>query len=190
MVTLPLILLAIPSVVIGFVAIDKLLFSDFMRKAISVNEAAHPAMKELAEDFHGPVAMGLHGLLSVPFFLALAGIVLAAIFYLMRPDLPKMLQERFSALYRLLTNKYYLDDLKEFLFAGGARRIGNGLWKGGDVGVIDGVAVNGSARLVAWIASVIRYVQSGFIYDYAFAMLLGVAVVLFFFLTMPYFIAH
>jgi len=192
-VTIPLILLAIPSVVIGFIAIDKLLFSDFMKSAIAVNEAAHPAMKELAEEFHGPVAMGLHGLLSAPFFLALAGVVLAAVFYLLRPDIPAALQKQFGALYRLLANKYYLDDINEFLFAGGARRIGNGLWKGGDIGVIDGVAINGSARLVAWIASVIRHLQSGFIYDYAFAMLLGVAVVLFFFLTMPYwpyFIAH
>jgi NADH-quinone oxidoreductase subunit L len=189
-VTLPLILLAIPSVVIGFVAIDKLLFSDFLRQAILVNAAAHPAMKELAEEFHGPVAMGLHGLLSAAFAFALAGVVAAGVFYLWRPELPARLQARFGTLYRLLANKYYLDDLNEFLFAGGARRIGMGLWKGGDVGVIDGVAVNGSARLVAWVASVIRYLQSGFIYHYAFAMLVGVAVVLFFFLTMPYFIAH
>jgi NADH-quinone oxidoreductase subunit L len=187
-VTIPLILLAIPSVVIGLVAIDKLVFSDFMRKAIFVNEAAHPAMKALAEEFHGPIAMGVHGLTSTPFFLALGGVVVAAIFYLVRPEIPAWLQARFGTLYRLLANKYYLDDLNEFLFAGGARRIGMGLWKGGDVGVIDGVAVNGSARLVAWIASVIRFLQSGFIYHYAFAMLVGVAIVLFFFLTMPYFL--
>ena len=188
-VTLPLVLLAIPSVVIGFVAIDKLVFSDFMRKAIFVNEAAHPAMKQLAEEFHGPVAMGMHGLTSAPFFLALAGVLLAAVFYLISPKIPAWLQARFGALYRLLANKYYLDELYEFLFAGGARRIGMGLWKGGDVGVIDGVAINGSARLVAWIAGVIRHLQSGFIYHYAFAMLAGVAIVLFFFLTMPYFLA-
>jgi NADH-quinone oxidoreductase subunit L len=187
-VTIPLILLAIPSVVIGFIAIDKLVFSDFMRKAIFVNESAHPAMKKLAEEFHGPVAMGLHGLTTAPFFLALAGVVVAAVFYLARPDIPAWLQSRFGALYRLLANKYYLDELNEFLFAGGARRIGVGLWKGGDVGVIDGIAINGSARLVAYIAGVIRYLQSGFIYHYAFAMLVGVAVVLFFFLTMPYFL--
>ncbi|HTT12027.1 MAG TPA: NADH-quinone oxidoreductase subunit L [Burkholderiaceae bacterium] len=188
-VTIPLILLAIPSVVIGFVAIDTLVFSDFMRTAILVNESAHPAMKELAEDFHGPVAMGLHGFTTAPFFLALAGVLLAAVFYLMRPDIPAMLATRFAALYRLLANKYYLDELNEFLFAGGARRLGVGLWKGGDVGVIDGVAVNGSARLVAWVAGVIRYLQSGFIYHYAFAMLVGVAIVLFFFLTLPYFLS-
>jgi NADH-quinone oxidoreductase subunit L len=185
-VTIPLILLAIPSAVIGFVAIDKMLFSDFLRKAIAVNEAAHPAMKELAEEFHGPVAMGLHGFTSAPFFLALAGVVLAGVFYLVRPEIPAWIQARFGALYRLLANKYYLDDLNEFLFAGGARRIGLGLWKGGDIGVIDGVAVNGSARLVGWVASVIRFLQSGYIYHYAFAMLVGIALVLFLFLTMPY----
>jgi len=189
-VTIPLILLAIPSVVIGFVAIEKLVFSDFMQKAIAVNETAHPAMKELAEEFHGPVAMALHGLVSAPFFLAVAGVLLAAVFYLLRPDIPAWIASRFGAIYRLLVNKYYLDDLNEFLFAGGARRIGNGLWKGGDMGFIDGVAINGSARLVAWFAGVIRYLQSGFIYHYAFAMLVGVAVVLFFFLTLPYFVAN
>ena len=188
-VTIPLILLAIPSVVIGFVAIDKLVFSEFMRKAIFVNEAAHPAMKELAEEFHGPVAMGLHGLATAPFFLALAGVLVAAVFYLMRPDIPDMLAARFAAIYRLLANKYYIDEINEFLFAGGARRLGMSLWKGGDGAVIDGVAINGTARLVAWVASVIRYVQSGFIYHYAFAMLVGVAIVLFFFLTMPYFLS-
>ena len=189
-VTIPLILLAIPSVVIGFVAIEKLVFSDFMQQAIAVNETAHPAMKELAEEFHGPVAMALHGLVSAPFFLALAGVLLAAVFYLLRPDIPAWMEARFGAIYRLLVNKYYLDDLNEFLFAGGARRIGNGLWKGGDMGFIDGVAINGTARLVAWFAGVIRYLQSGFIYHYAFAMLVGVAVVLFFFLTLPYFVAN
>jgi NADH-quinone oxidoreductase subunit L len=188
-VTIPLILLAIPSVVIGFVAIDKLVFSDFMRKAIFVNEAAHPAMKELAEEFHGPVAMGLHGFTTAPFLLALAGVLLAAVFYLVRTDIPALLAARFAALYRLLVNKYYLDELNEFLFAGGARRVGMGLWKGGDIGFIDGIAVDGSARLVAWVAGVIRFLQSGFIYHYAFAMLVGVAVVLFFFLTMPYFLS-
>ncbi|HUL66211.1 MAG TPA: NADH-quinone oxidoreductase subunit L [Burkholderiaceae bacterium] len=188
-VTIPLILLAIPSVVIGFIAIDKLVFSEFMRKAIFVNEAAHPAMKELAEEFHGPVAMGLHGLATAPFFLALAGVLVAAVFYLMRPDIPDMLAARFAAIYRLLANKYYIDEINEFLFAGGARRLGMSLWKGGDGAVIDGVAINGTARLVAWVASVIRYVQSGFIYHYAFAMLVGVAIVLFFFLTMPYFLS-
>jgi NADH-quinone oxidoreductase subunit L len=185
-VTIPLILLAIPSVMIGFVAIDRLLFSDFLKGALGVDAASHPAMKVLAEHFHGPVAMALHGFVTAPFFLALAGVVLAGVFYLVRPDIPAWIQSRFGAVYRLLDNKYYMDRINEVVFAAGARGIGRGLWRGGDVAVIDGVAVDGSARLVGWIASVIRTIQSGYIYHYAFAMLVGIAVVLFFFLTLPY----
>ncbi len=185
-VTIPLILLAIPSVVIGFVAIDKLLFGDFFRDSIFVDGKAHPAMGALREHFHGAAAMALHGFVTVPFFLALAGVLLAWFFYLKRPDIPETLARRFAALYALLVNKYYLDRFNEIVFAGGARAIGRGLWKGGDVALIDGVAVNGSARLVGWAAGVIRFVQSGYIYHYAFAMLIGIAIVLFFFLTLPY----
>jgi NADH-quinone oxidoreductase subunit L len=185
-VTIPLILLAIPSVVIGFVAIDKLLFGDFFRDSIFVDGKAHPAMDVLREHFHGATAMALHGFVSAPFFLALAGVLLAWFFYLKRPDIPEMLAQRFSALYALLVNKYYMDRFNEIVFAGGARAIGRGLWKGGDVALIDGVAVNGTARLVGWAAGVIRFVQSGHIYHYAFAMLIGIAIVLFFFLTLPY----
>jgi NADH-quinone oxidoreductase subunit L len=185
-VTIPLILLAIPSVVIGFVAVDKLLFGDFFRDAIFVDAKAHPALAVLREHFHGATAMALHGFLTLPFFLALAGVLLAWFFYLKRPDIPEMLAQRFAALYALLVNKYYLDRFNEIVFAGGARAIGRGLWRGGDVALIDGVAVNGSARLVAWFAGVIRFAQSGYIYHYAFAMLIGIAIVLFFFLTLPY----
>ncbi|GIL04251.1 NADH-quinone oxidoreductase subunit L [Betaproteobacteria bacterium PRO7] len=185
-VTIPLILLAIPSVVIGFVAVDKLLFGDFFRDAIFVDAKAHPSMGVLREHFHGATAMALHGFVTLPFFLALAGVLLAWFFYLKRPDIPEMLAQRFSALYALLVNKYYMDRFNEIVFAGGARAIGRGLWKGGDVALIDGAAVNGSARLVGWFAGVIRFVQSGYIYHYAFAMLIGIAIVLFFFLTLPY----
>jgi NADH-quinone oxidoreductase subunit L len=185
-VTIPLILLAIPSVVIGFVAVDKLLFGDFFRDAIFVDAKAHPALAVLREHFHGATEMALHGFLTLPFFLALAGVLLAWFFYLKRPDIPEMLAQRFAALYALLVNKYYLDRFNEIVFAGGARAIGRGLWRGGDVALIDGVAVNGSARLVAWFAGVIRFAQSGYIYHYAFAMLIGIAIVLFFFLTLPY----
>ncbi len=185
-VTIPLILLAIPSVVIGFVAVDKLLFGDFFRDAIFVDAKAHPALGVLREHFQGATAMALHGFVTLPFFLALAGVALAWLFYLKRPDIPATLAQRYSALYALLVNKYYLDRLNEIVFAGGARAIGRGLWKGGDVALIDGAAVNGSARLVGWAAGVIRFVQSGYIYHYAFAMLIGIAIVLFFFLTLPY----
>ena len=191
-VTLPLILLAIPSVVIGFVAIDMFLFGDFFKTAIVV-DAAHPAMAKLKELWlsfgepnHRPWEMALHGLSTAPFWLDIVGIGLAWFLYLRRPDIPEAIARRFSAIYGLLVNKYYLDRFNEIVFAGGARLLGRGLWKGGDMAIIDGVAVNGSARLVGWIAAVFRYLQSGYIYHYAFAMLVGVGLVLFFFLTMPY----
>jgi NADH-quinone oxidoreductase subunit L len=116
----------------------------------------------------------------------LAGVVLAWFFYLVRPDIPAAIKQRFSGLYTLLENKYYMDRINEVVFAGGARLLGRGLWKGGDQALIDGLAVNGSARLVGWVAGVSRLLQSGYIYHYAFAMLVGIALVLFFFLTLPY----
>jgi NADH-quinone oxidoreductase subunit L len=192
-VTLPLILLAIPSAVIGYVAIDMFLFGDFLNDAIHVDAARHPAMAKLAAMWQSfgsvnerPWHMALHGLLTAPFWLAAAGVGLAWYFYLKRPDIPETIAGRFGAVYRLLQNKYYLDRINEVVFAGGARLLGRGLWKGGDMALIDGVAVNGSARLVGWIAALIRHLQSGYIYHYAFAMLVGVGLVLFFFLTLPY----
>jgi NADH-quinone oxidoreductase subunit L len=182
----PLVLLAIPSAVIGYVAIEPMLFGDFFKGAIAVDGAAHPAMAELTKFFTGATAMGLHGFVTLPFFLDVIGVGLAAYLYLFRPDLAEALKNRFAALYRLLDNKYYLDRFNEIVFAAGSRWIGRGLWKGGDQALIDGVAVNGSARLVGWFSGVVRLVQTGYIYHYAFAMLLGIAVVLFLFLTVPY----
>ncbi len=134
--------------------------------------------------------MGLHGFVTVPFFLMVAGVALAWFFYLKRPDIPEAIGRKFSGLYRLLENKYYLDRINEVVFAGGARLLGRGLWKGGDQALIDGLAVNGSARVVGWVASVSRLLQSGYIYHYAFAMLVGIAIVLFVFLTLPYVLAR
>jgi NADH-quinone oxidoreductase subunit L len=185
-VTMPLVLLAIPSLVIGYVGIEAMLFSDFFSDVIAVDAARHPAMSHLREHFHGATAMGLHGFVTAPFFLMLAGVVLAWFFYLVRPDIPAGIKQRLSGLYTLLENKYYLDRINEVVFAGGARLLGRGLWKGGDQTLIDGLAVNGSARLVGWVAGVSRLLQSGYIYHYAFAMLVGIALVLFFFLTLPY----
>jgi NADH-quinone oxidoreductase subunit L len=185
-VLIPLLLLAIPSAVIGFVTVQDFLFGDFFKGAIVVDAARHPAMTALAADFHGPVAMGLHGFVTLPFLLAAAGVALSWFFYLKRPDLPEALAARFGALYRLLVNKYYLDRFNEIVFAGGARLLGQRLWRGGDQTLIDGLAVNGSARLVGWFAGVVRLAQTGFIYHYAFAMLVGVAVALFLFVTWPY----
>jgi len=188
-VTLPLVALAIPSVVIGYLCIDRMLYSDFFAGSIFVDRAAHPAMTALAEEFRGPLEMALQSWGSLPLWLAAAGVLAAWFLYLKRPDIPQALRLRLSAVYALLDNKYYLDRINEVVFGAGARLIGRGLWRGGDMAVIDGVAVNGSARLVGWVALLVRRAQTGYIYHYAFAMLLGVGVVLFLFLTWPYVLA-
>ena len=172
-VTVPLLLLAVPSVVIGYMAVNEMLFGEFFKDSIIVDAARHPAMAELAEMFHGAGAMALHGLQTLPFWLALGGVVTAWFFYMKRPDIPAAIQARFGFLYRLLDNKYYMDAINEKLLAPAARGLGRGLWRGGDMAVIDG-AIDGSARLVGWIAQVTRLFQSGYIYHYALVMIVGV----------------
>jgi NADH-quinone oxidoreductase subunit L len=177
-VTVPLVLLAIPSVLIGFMTITPVLFGDFFRDAISVNTQAHPAMKVLAEGFHGPTAMALHGLVTAPFWLAVAGVVLAWWFYVLQPSVPAAIGRALSPLVRILENKYYLDWFNEHVLAALARTVGRGLWKGGDEAVIDGVVVNGSARAVGVLAQWVRRLQTGRLYGYALTMLLGIFVLL------------
>ena len=177
-VTAPLILLAIPSVLAGYLFIDGMLFSDFMKDSIFVNGELHKAMETLHEEFHGPLQMALQGFLGIPFWFSLAGVVAAWYLYLKNPALPAAIKQRFNWLYTILDNKYYFDWFNENVLARGARALGNGLWKGGDQAVIDGIAVNGSARLVGWFAGVIRWVQTGYIYHYAFAMIIGVFVLM------------
>jgi NADH-quinone oxidoreductase subunit L len=178
---LPLVLLAIPSAVIGFMTIEPMLFGDFFKGAIVVDGNAHHAMKELEEAFHGPVAMALHGLTAMPFWLALAGVVLSWYMYLINPALPAAIRRNCGPVYRLLENKYYLDWINEHIIARGARALGNGLWKGGDQAIIDGAIVNGSWKLVGRISGVVRWFQTGYIYHYAFAMLLGIFVLMTYF---------
>jgi NADH-quinone oxidoreductase subunit L len=175
-VTVPLIALAIPSICAGWV-IGPVLFGNYFGNSIVVLEQ-HDVLAEMAREFHGVGASTLHALTTLPFWLAIAGIATAVVLYVVRPSLPAMFQHRFSFIYRVLDRKYGFDELYSWLFAGGARAVGTGLWKGGDVGVIDGVLVNGSARLIGWVASVIRYFQSGYIYHYAFAMIIGILVLL------------
>ena len=177
-VTLPLVLLAIPSIAIGFIAIGPMVFGDFFKGVIVVDSQAHPAMAHLAEHFHGAAAMGIHALTTLPFFLALAGVVLSWFFYMKRPDIPAAIQRRFSYIYSLLENKYYFDKINELVLAGGSRVLGKAFWRGGDVAVIDGVIVNGSAKLVGMIASVTRLFQTGYVYHYAFTMIIGVFVLM------------
>jgi NADH-quinone oxidoreductase subunit L len=183
-VSVPLVMLAIPSVLIGLYTVGPMVFGDFFKDVIHVDGAKHGAMAELAEHFHGWAAMGVHALMTPVFWLAVAGVAAAYYCYLVNPALPAAIQSRFSGVYRLLENKYYLDRFNEIVFAGGARAIGTGLWKVGDQAVIDGAVVNGSARLVGWFAGVLRWVQSGFIYHYAIAMIVGVAVLVWWFVPM------
>ena len=173
-VTVPLVLLAIPSVVVGFMFIQPMLFGDFFKDVIFVDAAKHPAMAKLGEIFHGPVAMALHGLQTAPFWLALAGVALSYYMYMVNPALPAGIKARVQPLYRLLENKYYLDWINENILAKGARAVGVGLWKVGDQAIIDGGVVNGSWKLVGAISGVVRWVQSGFIFHYALVMILGV----------------
>ncbi len=184
-VTLPLILLAIPSVIIGFFAISPLVFGDFFKNVIFVGEN-HKALEELAHEFHGPIAMAVHSLTSAPLWLAIAGVVTAYYFYMVNPRVPAWFKDKFSAIYTLLDNKYYMDKFNDVVFAGGARMLGTGLWTIGDKGLIDGLVVNGSAKVVNWFSKVTRLWQSGYIYHYAFVMIIGVLGFLVWFMPFPF----
>ena len=170
----PLVLLAIPSVVIGFLTIQPMLFGDFFKDAIFVNPQAHPAMAELAHGFHGAAAMALHGLMTPPFWLALGGVVTAYVFYMVAPAIPATLARVLRPLIVVLENKYFMDWINENILARLARGLGYGLWKGGDGALIDGFIINGSARAVGGIAGLVRRVQTGHLYWYALVMILGV----------------
>ncbi len=174
-VTVPLVILAVPTICAGWV-IGSVLFGGFFGDAIVVAES-HDVLAELGGNFHGVFAMMAHALATWPFWLAVAGIASAAYLYLKRTDLPEKLRQWFSPLYTVLDQKYYFDRFNDWFFAGGARLVGRGLWKGGDVAVIDGF-VNGCATLVGWLATVIRRLQSGYVYTYAFAMIIGMVTLL------------
>ena len=177
-VTAPLLLLAFPSVVIGFLAIEPMLYGEFLKDAIAVDNDKHPAMANLAREFHGAAQMALHGLMTAPFWLALSGVALSYYMYMVNPALPAAIKARVQPVYTLLENKYYMDWFNENVLARGARALGFGLWKGGDEKLIDGTLVNGSARVVGWFSGVARRLQSGYIYHYALAMILGVFVLM------------
>jgi NADH-quinone oxidoreductase subunit L len=176
-VTVPLILLAIPSLLIGGFAIGPMLTGDFFKGVIYVAEK-HSGMAQFSAHFKSAMDMGMHGMMSLPFFLAAAGVAFAYYCYMINPALPAAIKRTFLPVYKLLDNKYYMDRLNEIVFAGGSQAVGKGLWKAGDQAVIDGTLVNGSARLVGWISNLARGVQTGYIYHYAFAMIVGVAMLL------------
>jgi NADH-quinone oxidoreductase subunit L len=178
-VTVPLIALAIPSLVIGAVTIGSVVFGSFFGDSIFVLEK-NDVLGEI--EFHDPVAFVLHGMMQPPFWLALAGVVTAWVFFLWRPSLADSAERTFGWLKSILVNKYFFDWFNENVLAAASRMLGRGLWKGGDMAVIDGVMVNGSARGVGWLGGVVRRVQSGYLYSYAFWMIIGLAVLLGWFL--------
>lgn len=182
---LPLILLAIPSVWIGYVAIEPMLYGDFFNGVIYVDYAAHPAMQEMTHHWHSTMhnaaGMAIHGLLSVPFALAASGVLLAWFFYTQRPDIPASIQSKLAWLNNILENKYGFDAFNDKVFAAGSRLLGHKLWQIGDVTIIDGALVNGTANLIGKAATVVRKLQTGLIYHYAFAMIIGVFLMLTFF---------
>jgi len=175
-VTLPLIVLAIPSIGAGWL-IGPMLFGDYFGSAIVIMPQ-HEAMAKMASEFHGIGAMMTHALGTLPFWFSAAGIFTAWYLYMAKPGLPGKIRQAAGPLYTLLDRKYYIDELYSWLFAGGARAVGKGLWKVGDVTIIDGFFVNGTARLVAGTAMLVRRFQSGYIYHYAFTMIVGVFILM------------
>ena len=176
-VTLPLILLAIPSLVIGWLTVSNVVFGDYFGNAISVLPA-HDVLGHMKEEFHGPALFVLHAFTGAPVYLAAFGVFAAWYLYIKRPELPGQIASRLSPLYKLLANKFYFDEIYQAVFAGGSRGVGTALWRVGDVALIDGTMVNGSARLVGWLSGVLRRMQSGYLYHYAFAMIIGLSALL------------
>jgi NADH-quinone oxidoreductase subunit L len=176
-VTVPLVLLAIPSVAIGYLTVGPMLFGGWFQDALYVLPE-HDVLGTLAEGFHGPGGFILHAFMGAPIYLALAGVFVAWYAYLKRPALASAIRARAGVLYSLLANKYWFDEIYQLLFAGGSRGLGKVLWSAGDRILIDGLVVNGSARAVGAIAQVVRRVQTGFLYHYAIAMILGLLLLL------------
>ncbi len=177
-VTLPLILLAIPSVYAGWAYVEPMLIGGFFGDSIVIRPE-HPALWDLKAEWHGVGAFVRHGVLSLPFWLAIAGIAAAVYCYLVNPALPERIRKAAGGIYTLLDNKYYFDRFNDWFFAGGARRVGRFLSEVGDRSIIDGFFVNGSARMVALGAALMRYLQSGYVYHYAFGMIVGLFALLY-----------
>ncbi|HEY5774812.1 MAG TPA: NADH-quinone oxidoreductase subunit L [Xanthomonadales bacterium] len=182
-VTVPLILLAIPSIVIGWMTIEPVLFGGWLDDSIFVLEKNN-VLAELGEHFHGATAMAMHAVYTLPFWLMISGFVIATVIYMFRPTIADAVEKRFPFLYRLLDHKYYFDEFYQKVFAQGSVKLGRNLWNKADAGFIDNGIVNGSARVVEWIAARVRRWQTGFLYDYAFAMIIGLIGILAVWVTM------
>ncbi len=176
-VTGPLMALAVPSVVIGALAIEPMLFGNFFGDSIFVLPG-HDVLQGLQSHWHGALQFALHGFTQIPFLLMLAGLAAAWVLYRQKPELPGLFTDKLAWLHRVLLNKYYLDDFNQTVFAGGLRGIGQFFWRIGDVALIDGLLVNGSARAVGAFAGVLRHIQTGYLYHYAFAMMIGLMVLM------------
>ncbi|HEX2667987.1 MAG TPA: NADH-quinone oxidoreductase subunit L [Gammaproteobacteria bacterium] len=176
-VTVPLILLAVPSVIIGWITVEPLLYGGWLADAIHV-APANDVLAKLGEEFGSPLHAVLESVMSPTLWLALAGVATAWFLYIRRPDLPDVIAARFKPLYTLLANKFYFDELFAFVFAAGTRALGKLLWQVGDVTLIDNVAINGTANSIGRLAGVLRRGQSGYLYHYAFAMIIGLCVLL------------
>ncbi|MCF6282514.1 MAG: NADH-quinone oxidoreductase subunit L [Candidatus Polarisedimenticolaceae bacterium] len=173
----PLILLAIPSVIIGYITVGPMLFGDWFNGVIFVLPE-HDTVARVGESFHGPFGFILHGILGLPFILAMSGLFVAWFIYVKNPSIADVIKSRFEVIYNLLDKKYGIDELYQYLFADGSRGIGKVLWTLGDKTIIDGMIVNGSAKAVELLSGVVRHVQTGYIYHYAFAMIMGLLVML------------
>jgi len=176
-VTVPLILLAIPSAIIGWFTVGPVLFGDYFGDAIFVSEAKD-VIGHMAHAWHGSLGLLTHSVMTPVFWLAAGGVFTAWFLYLKRPDIPETIKTRLSGVYNLLDRKYYFDELWIKGFAGGGRAIGQFLWKKGDELIIDGILVNGTARTVGRLAGVMRQIQTGYLYTYAFAMIIGLTALL------------
>jgi NADH-quinone oxidoreductase subunit L len=172
------VLLAIPSLFIGALTIAPMLYGGWFDGAI----AKTATMEEMAGEFHGWLGMTVHALITVPFWLSIAGVATAWFFFIHRPELAAVARKRFGVLVTILDRKYGFDDFNDWFFAGGARKVGTGLWSWGDKTIIDGIMVNGTASLIGAFAGLARRMQTGYIYTYAFTMILGVFAFLTFFL--------
>jgi NADH-quinone oxidoreductase subunit L len=168
--------------VIGWFTVGPVLFGDYYGRSIFVL-AANDVTAKIGADFAGPLKFALHGLLQPPFLLALAGAATAWVFFLRQPALADRAAQRVRWLYTLLTHKYYFDWFNDNVIARLTRLIGFGLWKGGDQVLIDGALVDGTAAGVTWFGGLVRRVQSGYLYSYAFWMVIGLALLLAWFLT-------
>jgi NADH-quinone oxidoreductase subunit L len=183
-VTVPLILLAIPSALIGWFTVKPLLFGNYFDGSIVVLPA-HEVLKHIGEEFHDPGAFVWAATSTLPLWLALAGVAAAWLFFYKKPALADAAERKFKWLHGILVNKYGFDWFNEHVICAGARALGRGLWHGGDEALIDNGLVNGSARIVGWLGSVMRYAQSGYLYHYAFAMILGLASLLLWLMWRP-----